>query len=83
VPHALLPARDAVGEERAHERHAKARAVTERIVNLARCGHAVVHQPQRLAPLRLEQPIGDEAVDLRPHEEWVHADAGKPRARAL
>ena len=43
----------------------------------------VVHEPQRLAPQRLEQAVGDEAVDLVAQAQRAHADRrGRPR-RAL
>ena len=35
---------------------------------------AVVDQPQRLAPERLEHAVGDEAVDLLAHDERRHAE---------
>ena len=41
-----------------------------------------LHQPQRLAPQRLQQPVGDEAVDLLREHERLHADRlGRPRRR--
>ena len=38
-----------------------------------------LHEPQRLAPQRLEQAVGDEAVDLLSHDERLHPDAAVDR----
>ena len=64
VAHALLAAGDPVGHERPHERPPQARPEAHRVVDLRRGRDVVIHQPQRLAPHRLHQPVGDEAVDL-------------------
>ena len=40
-------------------------------------------EPQRLAPQRLEQPVGDEAVDLAAQDERAHADRAVDAAGAL
>ena len=82
VAHAGLAPGDAVGQERAHEGPAQARAVADRVVDLACRGDPVVDEPERLPPQSLEQAVGDEAVDLVPHAERLHADppaaAGRP-----
>ena len=65
VTHAGLAAGDPVGEERPHEAPAQPGAEADGVVDLLDRGHAVVDQPERLAPQRLEQPVGDEPVDLR------------------
>ena len=64
-----------VEQERSHARPEKPRAEADRVVDLLDGRDAVVHEPERLAPQRLEQAVGDEAVDLLSHDEWVHADA--------
>ncbi len=74
VPHPRLAARDPVREERAHEGPAEPRPVADRVVDLGDGRDLVVHEPERLAPERLEQPVGDEAVDLVPHDERMHPD---------
>ena len=65
VPHARLAAGDPVGEERAHAAPAQPGAEADGVVDLLDRGDVVVDEPQRLAPQRLEQPVGDEPVDLR------------------
>ena len=80
VPHAALAAGDPVGEERAHERPAQPGAVADRVVDLPDRRDAVVHEPERLAPERLQQPVGDEAVDLAAHDQRLHPDGGRTAA---
>ena len=75
--HARVAAGHAVGEEGAHERPPEAGAEADRVVDLADGRDAVCDQPQRLAPKGLEQPVGDEPVDLLPHA----AGATCPAAR--
>ena len=67
------------------ERPAKAGAKPHRVVDLAGGGDVVVHQPQRLAPHRLHQPIGDEPVDLgaQPGSGCMPTGAGIPAARSM
>src|SRR5207249_4248114 len=72
---------DPVREERAHEGPAQAGAVADRVVHLLDRRDTVVDEPERLAPERLEQPVGDEAVDLAADDEWLHADRAEQRAR--
>ena len=74
VPHPVLAAGDAVDLERPHDRPAEARAEADRIVDLLDRCHPVVDEPERLAPERLEQAVGDEAVDLRREPKRPHAD---------
>ena len=74
VPHACLAAGDPVGEERSHEAPPQPGAEADRVVDLRHGRDAVVHQPQRLTPQRLEQSVGDEAVDLLAHDERPHPD---------
>ena len=83
MPHPALAAGHPVGEERAHDRPPQPGAVADRVVDLRDGRDVVVHEPQRLAPERLEQPVGDEAVDLGAHDERVHADRPVNRAGAL
>ena len=83
VPHAVLAARDPVGEERAHLRPAQAGAEADRVVDLLGRGDVVVDEPERLAPERLEQAVGDEAVDLLAHAERLHPDRRVEVERAL
>ena len=74
VAHAGLAAGDAVHQERPHETPAQARPEADRVIDLfGRCD-AVVHQPQRLAPQRLHQAVGDEAVDLLAQAQRAHTD---------
>jgi hypothetical protein len=73
VPHSVLAARDPVGQERAHLRPPQAGAEADRVVDLGGGGHVVVHEPERLAPERLEEAVRDEPVDLLPQEEGFHA----------
>ena len=44
--------------------------------------HAVVDEPERLAPERLEHAVGDEAVDLLAHDERRHAERAVERLGA-
>ena len=74
VAHPLLASGDAVREERPHLREAKARAEAQGVVELLHGGDVVVHEPQRLAPERLEQPVGEEALDLPAHPQRFHAE---------
>ena len=67
VTHAFLAAGDAVRQERPHLRPAQTRPEPDRVVDLRHRGDVVVDEPERLAPERLEQPVGDEAVDLGAH----------------
>ena len=83
VAHPRVPAGDPVGEEGAHERPPQAGAVADRVVDLVHRRDSVVHEPERLAPQRLEQAVGDEAVDLRAHVKRVHADGAIRGGRAL
>ena len=83
VAHSLLAAGDAVGEEGAHERPAQAGAVADRVVDLLDRRDPVVHEPERLAPERLEQPVGEEAVDLAADDERVHPHRAEHRLRAF
>ena len=69
-----LAACDPVRQERAHLRPAQAGAEADRIVHLLDRRDVVVHEPQRLAPERLEQAVGDEAVDLLADEERLHSE---------
>ena len=64
MPHSGFAAGHSVDEKRAHERPAQPGAEPDRVVDLLRRRDAVVDQPQRLAPKRFEQSVGDEAVDL-------------------
>ena len=64
MAHARFAARDPVGEERPHERPPQAGTEADRVVDLLDGGDVVGDEPQRLAPQRLEQTVGDEAVDL-------------------
>ena len=60
-------------------------AEADRVVDLRRRRHAVVDEPERLAPERLEHAVGHEAVDLLAHDERRHAeraDRGRARARS-
>ena len=75
VAHALLAAGDAVDQEIAHERPAQPGAEADRVVELLGGRHVLVDQVQRLAPHRLHQPVGDEAVDLLADMQGPHADA--------
>ena len=75
VAHAGLAAREPIDQERAHEAPAQARSVADRVVDLLGRGDAVVDEPERLAPQRFEQAIGDEAVDLLADAQHPHADA--------
>ena len=75
MAHSRFTAGDAVDQERAHEAPSQTGAETYRIVDLCRRGYTVVDQPQGLAPQRLHQPIGDEAVDLLAEDQRMHADA--------
>ena len=61
------------------QRQRRPGAVADRVVDLGHGRDAVVDQPERLAPQRLEQPVGDEAVDLRAHDA---AGACRPRGRS-
>jgi hypothetical protein len=74
VAHAGLAAGDAVGEERPHEAPSQPGAEADGVVDLGHGRDAVVHQPERLAPQRLEETVGDEAVDLGREHERMHAD---------
>ena len=73
--HARLAAAQPVGEERAHDRPAQAGAVADRVIDLRDGRVAVVDQPQCLAPQRLEQPVGQESVDLAAQYERMHAQS--------
>ena len=83
MAHSLLTARDAIREVRPHERPAQAGAVADRVVHLLDRGDAVVDEPERLAPQRLEQPVGDEAVDLAADDERLHPDGAEHFGRPL
>ena len=74
MAHPRVAARDPVGQERAHVGPAQPCSVADRIVDLRDGGNVVVDQPERLAPERLEEPVGHEPVDLRPDVQWMHAD---------
>ena len=83
MAHAGLAARQPVGEEGAHRRPAQPRAVADGVVDLVHGGEVIGDQPQRLAPQRLEQAVGDEAVDLVADDDGVHGDrpVGRHRSR--
>ena len=75
VAHARLAAGHPVDEERPHRAPPQAGAEADGVVDLAHGRHAVVDEPQRLAPQRLQQAVGDESVDLHVQHERAHADA--------
>ena len=79
MAHPRLAAGQTVGQERAHERPAQARAIADGIVDLCRGGDTVVDQPQRLSPQGFEQAIGDEAIDFHAHLQRLHAAGGVER----
>ena len=55
----------------------------DRVVDLGDRGDAVVDEPERLAPERLEHAVGNEAVDLLAHHERRHPERVVQPARAL
>jgi len=67
MPHPLLAARQAVNEERAHERPAHPCAKADRVVDFRSRRDAVVDQPQRLAPHRFHQAVAamNPSISLR------------------
>ena len=67
VAHAGLAAGEVVDEVGAHRGPAQARAVDDRIVQLAGSGHVLVDHVQDLAPQRLLQPVGEVTRDLAAH----------------
>ena len=69
---AALAACDAVRLEKAHLRPPKTEAVPHDIVDLLGGGDTVVHEPERLAPHRLEKTIADEGVDLDSNMDRLH-----------
>ncbi len=81
--HAGFAAGDPIGLEQAHLRPAQAETEADRVVDLFRGRDAVLHQPQRLAPDRLEKPVGDMGVDLLAHDQRLHADRVEYGLRAL
>ena len=74
VAHAGLAAGDAVDLEHAHLRPAQAEGVAHDVVEFFDGGDAVLDQPQRLAPRRLEQAVADEGLDLLADDHRLHAD---------
>ena len=74
MAHTVRPTGDAVRQERAHLRPAQAGAEADRVVDLLDRGDVVVNEPQRLAPEGLEEPVGDEAVDLPADTERLHSE---------
>ena len=74
VTHAGFATGNAIDEERSHERPAQTWTEAHRVIDLLGSRDAVIYQPQRLAPQRLHQSIGDEAVDLFRKHQRVHAD---------
>ena len=74
VAHARFPTGHPVDEEGPHRAPAQAGAEADGVVDLADRGDAAVDQPQRLAPQRLEEAVGHEAVDLDVEHERAHAD---------
>ena len=83
VPHAGFAAGDPVGLEQTHLRPAQAEAAADRFVDLGRGGDAVPHQPQRFAPRRFQQPVGDVRVDLLADRQRPHADRLQERDGAV
>ena len=83
VAHAGRPAGQPVHEERAHRAPPQPGAVADGVVDLSRGRHAVVHQPERLPPERLEQAVGHEPVHLARQHERLHADGAVRGGRPL
>ena len=73
--HPRLAARDAVGFEQAHLRPADAKAIADRIVDFFGGGHAVLDQPQRLAPDRFKETVRDMCVNLLADAQRIKAHA--------
>ena len=69
-----LAAGDAIGLEQAHLRPAQAEGITDDVVDLLDARDVVVHEPERLAPERLEQPVADEGLDLAADHDGLHAE---------
>ena len=78
-----VAAADPVGEERAHARPAQPGAEADRVVDLLDGRDVVGDEPQRLAPQRLEQAVGDERVDLAAQHERPHPDRAVDGGGAL
>src|SRR3546814_15822978 len=55
----------------------------DRVVDLLGGGDAVADQPERLAPHRLQQAVGDEGFDLLADVQRVHAERLVERLGAL
>ena len=80
VTHAALTAGQVIDQAGAHGRPAQARAVHDRVVELAGGGHALIHHVQELAPQRFLQPVGEMARHLAAHPQGMHADVGEENA---
>ena len=83
MAHPGRPTGEAVGQKRAHRRPSQPGAEADRVIDLLDRRHVVGDQPQRLAPQRLEQPVGDEAVDLVAYDQRPHAERAVDRLCAL
>ena len=83
VTEAALAACDAVRLEKAHLRPPKTEAVPHDIVDLLGGGDTVVHEPERLAPHRLEKTIADEGVDLDSDMDRLHRHSVVGRHRCV
>ena len=72
MPHPGLAPRHAVGFEQPHLPPAQAKPHADRLVDLFGRGNALLHQPQSLAPDRLQEPVGDVRVNLLAHMQGKH-----------
>ena len=72
--HAGLAARDPVGLKQSHLPPAQAKAHADRFVDFFRGGDTILDQPQRLAPDRFKEAVGDMRIDLLADVQRIHSD---------
>ncbi len=83
VSDACLASRQTIKQEGTHNAPAQAGTVGDRLVDLVGRGDTVIDQVQGLPPNRLEQPVGDESIDLHAQHQRMHADRTVHRGGSL
>ena len=83
MPHPRLAPGDPVGLEQTHLPPAQAEPHPDRLVDLLGRGDPVLDEPERLAPDRLEEPVGDMGIDLLAHMQGIHPDGAQGLLRPL
>ena len=73
MAHSAAAAAESECQESPHERPSDSASESHRVVNLLRRRNVVARQPQRLAPQRLHQAVGDEAVYFLSHQQRAHS----------